>query len=78
MPLVAPYMGAWIETNVRTYGHLQALVAPYMGAWIETWHWLRHIHSDRVAPYMGAWIETARETIDHALANGRSLHGGVD
>ena len=34
--LVAPYMGAWIETIKKRIvgGHCE--VAPYMGAWIET------------------------------------------
>ena len=33
---VAPYVGAWIETNRRDYAAGAHLVAPYVGAWIET------------------------------------------
>ena len=35
-PLVAPYVGAWIETSCssKCAGYIQ--VAPYVGAWIET------------------------------------------
>ena len=34
--LVAPYVGAWIETlRAICYG-LDSYVAPYVGAWIET------------------------------------------
>ena len=33
---VAPYMGAWIETQKMKTGIRLSLVAPYMGAWIET------------------------------------------
>ena len=34
--LVAPYVGAWIETKYpETYGNIVE-VAPYVGAWIET------------------------------------------
>ena len=34
--LVAPYVGAWIETiPTKHYRHLEK-VAPYVGAWIET------------------------------------------
>ena len=33
---VAPYMGAWIETNVYVKSDKKWPVAPYMGAWIET------------------------------------------
>ena len=33
---VAPYVGAWIETDLPTFVPLNSLVAPYVGAWIET------------------------------------------
>ena len=35
-PYVAPYVGAWIETQYRYQKRLANLVAPYVGAWIET------------------------------------------
>ena len=34
--IVAPYVGAWIETCPRTQSLPVTLVAPYVGAWIET------------------------------------------
>ena len=34
--LVAPYVGAWIETTAASAEAIEALVAPYVGAWIET------------------------------------------
>ena len=34
--MVAPYMGAWIETYISELLSCRILVAPYMGAWIET------------------------------------------
>ena len=34
--LVAPYVGAWIETAVISLVPSHADVAPYVGAWIET------------------------------------------
>ena len=34
--LVAPYVGAWIETYLYLYHHQRDFVAPYVGAWIET------------------------------------------
>ena len=34
--IVAPYMGAWIETYIQTFQPKYLSVAPYMGAWIET------------------------------------------
>ena len=33
---VAPYVGAWIETNSKELAQYQHAVAPYVGAWIET------------------------------------------
>ena len=33
---VAPYVGAWIETEVFSNTPRAARVAPYVGAWIET------------------------------------------
>ena len=34
--VVAPYVGAWIETRRGTFRSRQCQVAPYVGAWIET------------------------------------------
>ena len=34
--LVAPYVGAWIETFTVISIFVVVLVAPYVGAWIET------------------------------------------
>ena len=36
--LVAPHMGAWIETPYWALGNTPLKVAPHMGAWIETEH----------------------------------------
>ena len=43
--MVAPYVGAWIETS--SYARKYALngVAPYVGAWIETFTALRYSSS---------------------------------
>ena len=35
-PVVAPYVGAWIETYDRYVTDDPDTVAPYVGAWIET------------------------------------------
>ena len=37
MALVAPRVGAWIETVVTLKLFVNQLVAPRVGAWIETW-----------------------------------------
>ena len=34
--MVAPFMGAWIETPASSAAASAASVAPFMGAWIET------------------------------------------
>ena len=34
--VVAPYVGAWIETGIIVTICLISWVAPYVGAWIET------------------------------------------
>ena len=36
MSLVAPYVGAWIETWENNLKYQPNRVAPYVGAWIET------------------------------------------
>ena len=35
-PEVAPYVGAWIETQIVAANEARKDVAPYVGAWIET------------------------------------------
>ena len=59
--LVAPYVGAWIETLISNLGLQRAQVAPYVGAWIETIVRNPSLRYDCVAPYVGAWIETQRD-----------------
>ena len=34
--MVAPYVGAWIETAAHQDSRFRLNVAPYVGAWIET------------------------------------------
>ena len=56
--IVAPHVGAWIETYRNLCLQLSHQVAPHVGAWIET---LRLTISETVklvAPHVGAWIET--------------------
>ena len=59
--MVAPYVGAWIETNSIVARSLSRYVAPYVGAWIETCTKLATRKILAVAPYVGAWIETDDE-----------------
>ena len=39
--VVAPYVGAWIETGNGYLRFRLSSVAPYVGAWIETWQQYR-------------------------------------
>ena len=55
---VAPYVGAWIETNLVPRQGSRRAVAPYVGAWIETQDKTTYHDKRYVAPYVGAWIET--------------------
>ena len=34
--LVAPHVGAWIETQIFDNSYIKLTVAPHVGAWIET------------------------------------------
>ena len=34
--MVAPHVGAWIETNIERTELANLAVAPHVGAWIET------------------------------------------
>ena len=56
--MVAPYVGAWIETTNGCSTEKICLVAPYVGAWIETLSVCSKPYRSSVAPYVGAWIET--------------------
>ena len=55
---VAPLVGAWIETVMRSDYTKQYVVAPLVGAWIETPGFLNFHPCSLVAPLVGAWIET--------------------
>ena len=57
--LVAPCVGAWIETSIPTFWIRLLIVAPCVGAWIETPVIVCFVANvTNVAPCVGAWIET--------------------
>ena len=64
--LVAPRVGAWIETKVLRYYCSPKMVAPRVGAWIETTHGIIGAGYSTVAPRVGAWIETMKYTYHHS------------
>ena len=63
LTLVAPRVGAWIETPASPDDLKLSDVAPRVGAWIETHSQTAHATQTGVAPRVGAWIET----LDNAL-----------
>ena len=56
--IVAPLVGAWIETDSGGFQNLINYVAPLVGAWIETTCFIQEENALEVAPLVGAWIET--------------------
>ena len=56
--IVAPFVGAWIETLNLPVQFSFNFVAPFVGAWIETERRAEMERITTVAPFVGAWIET--------------------
>ena len=61
--LVAPLVGAWIETSRVRQQFTQERVAPLVGAWIETANRTQLKIWREVAPLVGAWIETQENNL---------------
>ena len=76
--LVAPYVGAWIETDSKESNLPLVCVAPYVGAWIETLTEYLTMLLYCVAPYVGAWIETSCFASRRVTLASRTLRGCVD
>ena len=55
---VAPYMGAWIETDTAPLNDFETLSHPTWVRGLKPLLRCRQNHHRPVAPYMGAWIET--------------------
>ena len=55
---IAPYVGAWVETDKTNLINQRRAIAPSMGAWIETASQACNWQEIVIAPCMGAWIET--------------------
>ena len=76
--LVAPYVGAWIETfetNEILIGLLR--VAPYVGAWIETWQAVKY---NGILPSHPMWVRGLKHSTLHRIPTltSRTLCGCVD
>ena len=76
--MVAPHVGAWIETRSANKIVNQNFVAPHVGAWIETLRENSYDMQCTVAPHVGAWIETGLIRPVVRIKDGRSPCGSVD
>ena len=76
--LVAPLVGAWIETERRLLSWCADVVAPLVGAWIETGDISKLCCSMMVAPLVGAWIETKKRIKGLSTKLRRTPCGCVD
>ena len=65
--IVAPRVGAWIETINTKNKFALIKVAPRVGAWIETLSLNSLDLLINVAPRVGAWIETV--SVSNCLSN---------
>ena len=54
---VAPYVGAWIETNSKELAQYQHASHPMWVRGLKRKNFVQ-ASSNSVAPYVGAWIET--------------------
>ena len=74
---VAPYVGAWIETNICMSCAVMLVVAPYVGAWIETGLHRLSRHWPESHPM---WVRGLKHILTGLLtdAMSRTLCGCVD
>ena len=76
--MVAPLVGAWIETDEEYEKRKRENVAPLVGAWIETSQSGERLGSYAVAPLVGAWIETIPKASEQWRYPSRTPRGCVD
>ena len=74
--LVAPHVGAWIETRIYLPLRSMSAVAP-VGAWIETFFYNHECLNECRTP-RGAWIETETGIEGAVQGAGRTPRGCVD
>ena len=76
--VVAPCVGAWIETLKIAEGRHSWMVAPCVGAWIETKHGLSS--SWKLTRSHPAWVRGLKQAraVDASWEECRTLRGCVD
>ncbi len=75
--LVAPHVGAWIETEYQMGAHCAGYVAPHVGAWIETLHLVLLMVCVVSPPMWGRGLKQ-RMGYEVRLRSCRPPCGGVD
>ena len=76
--MVAPFVGAWIETQVVHLSVPPSNVAPFVGAWIETMRWITKNPSwEQSLPSWERGLKLAK-VFDKSFSDCRSLRGSVD
>ena len=61
--LVAPYVGAWIETEITSYVADRHMSHPTWVRGLKQHRYGRRHRQQQVAPYVGAWIETYMNSV---------------
>ena len=64
MGIVAPLVGAWIETSNNDIFYNQAYVAPLVGAWIETLNGRKALQTLMSLPSWERGLKQTEENID--------------
>ena len=65
MTVVAPYVGAWIETSLSDSGSLTVESLPTWDRGLKHKYEGKWCRCDSVAPYVGAWIETINISLEN-------------
>ena len=75
--MVAPYVGAWIETEYGSHTKRPHYVAPYVGAWIETGN---EVFDDASSGSHPTWVRGLKLVKPNGirLTHCRTLRGCVD
>ncbi len=77
--IVAPHVGAWIETVKIALTNLKLIVAPHVGAWIETLEErLKDEESNRSRPTWARGLKLGVVVQRDASQGGRAPRGRVD
>ena len=77
-PLVAPRVGAWIETSQERIRAAKSGSPPAWGRGLKQIEPDQVIQPQQVAPRVGAWIETIMQREAVSITPSRPPRGGVD